>query len=818
MFTSHQNLYSRISSDGRLNIPMTSSLEAVASTLAVTTALQSTIPADHQPPSASPPSALTSVNQQPSLRPIAPLTSQFNQGAVQEPASQVLNSPTATEVAYDPSPPRPVGPVSLEHNQALPPLAELRHRFAATRDDTVRRNYADRSDDNRAYLDSVWPGWLPQDIRSSCHAGSVPRKVIDHLTEIVKALQVWDDFADFSLDSLWSPSGIFRQALSGKKKSTHFTVDLAFAAKKRILSLLREGGLEALRAAQAVDSERAQSVDSQAAVKTQINAEIEEAFPTRSSSPAPSDISDHNLEFTFDLDSGLDMINNPFSTITRRQISASQMCPPSFTPDVIRAFAGPASHASRVQSNTTIPTADEDSQLLADTAPMEETDAGLAVLSKEGDDRRIKPKRRRSPSPAPSTTNAKASRQRTATQSGLTSAKILHQLRRDVRLTDDVLNLLCRAVKIKYSGKGSQVLVKYPLWFYRDDHAAILPSALQWSKDTRLICFPIHLPGDHWALGSKARFEDVSARVRAWLNETGYKDKELTTKSKKCARQLDAWSYGVHVVASLSMILQGKICPEEIDIQAEKAAQIRILRSLKLEDGDFSQEELTVLRGLDREAGEEQRVTLDSRLSSCTMEDLERHLAMARARLDVAQKTEREARLQLVKVQGRMEMREETRQRIEQSIQRLQDTLNNHASRANSTMPSRRNSLAGVSDFSLFDESLMDQLDQSIERRIQRDQTTDHNAIRMGVNWLVVELQQLGDGLDAEITAAEQQMSAAERGLEMATLGVEKCEKSIEAKDTHDQAEMAKDALRLIVLAQENDRKLWAEGKLSIPE
>lgn len=152
-------------------------------------------------------------------------------------------------------------------------------------------------------------------------------------------------------------------------------------------------------------------------------------------------------------------------------------------------------------------------------------------------------KRKRSISPIHST---KA--QCLTTTPSLTTTKILHQLRNNVRLTDDVLNVLCQAARLLYSAKTAQV--KYPLWFYDDQHSADVPSALRISSDTRLICFPIHHASEHWSLGvlepvshgfffshydsmpEAQRSKAVSERVRAWLDARGYQDKELTSKEK----------------------------------------------------------------------------------------------------------------------------------------------------------------------------------------------------------------------------------------------------------------------------------------------
>lgn len=104
-------------------------------------------------------------------------------------------------------------------------------------------------------------------------------------------------------------------------------------------------------------------------------------------------------------------------------------------------------------------------------------------------------KRKRSISPIHST---KA--QCLTTTPSLTTTKILHQLRNDMRLTDDVLNVPCQAAMLVYNAETAQV--KYPLWFYDDQHSADVPSALRISSDTRLICIPIHHTCEHWSLGA----------------------------------------------------------------------------------------------------------------------------------------------------------------------------------------------------------------------------------------------------------------------------------------------------------------------------
>ncbi|KAM5349381.1 hypothetical protein ACJ41O_005886 [Fusarium nematophilum] len=122
---------------------------------------------------------------------------------------------------------------------------------ATTDDERKRKKRVDDStlrDKRVADLDRDWPGWLPEDIRASYRSLDVPVKVVRNITHVVAAIK---EKGDFDLDSLWTPTGIFRQKLRSSPNPGYLSENVALVAKDEIIQLLKQGGIPALVAAQA---------------------------------------------------------------------------------------------------------------------------------------------------------------------------------------------------------------------------------------------------------------------------------------------------------------------------------------------------------------------------------------------------------------------------------------------------------------------------------------------------------------------------------------------------------------------------------------
>ncbi|KAF5004725.1 hypothetical protein FDECE_8794 [Fusarium decemcellulare] len=708
-----------------------------------------------------------------------------------------------------------------------------------------RRESAVKNDDKRSSLDRAWPGWLPPEVHDSCQRTGVPPKVIDYLYDILQELQKCEGFDSFALDSLWAPTGIFRQALRGQKNENHFTRDIACVARKRIKQLLQQGGIAALRVAQAAGAETPLLATQPSTTEAHGELEADQDFVGADSPPAASAFSiDGGLEDTFGPDCGVPEDSSDIGAYPLE--SAAQI---SISSDLIKRVATPV-----VQTNLDV-TIDSSKQLADTSTPALVQPASLAFSpgtigsqgspmpkpspdKHDGEEKGLKRKRSQSP-------EDRASRQKKeAEESSLTPQVILEQLTQDLMLTDEVLTLLCKAVELEYSGKEQDIRVLNPLWFYDDNHSPHLPQAVRSFKDARTMCFPIHHAGNHWALGvleslatgfflsyydslpAPGRFEEVSNRVRLWLDASGHRGKELAYMDKKCPRQNDAWSCGVHVLICLRMVLQRKACPDSVDIKAEKGALVELLRGTDTDHRTYKEWEVCALKGLREAIESEKLASFGHRLSLFTLDDLEKRLAAASSRYDEAKAGQRQALLDLAMIQGRRDMRDEMHRETEKLMQSMQVTLKTHcteASQMSSDLSSRRSSrsfpvLPGGNQ-SQLDEALSEQLyeeEDKRQQRQQRDQTGYHRGTRNGISWLANKLKGVGGRMEDGIAAAKEKLSAAEAELEAALSEVEGCRNAVTAKKNHDDAEMVQAMLTRFSQPQEKDRRLWADGKVSL--
>ncbi|KAJ3531165.1 hypothetical protein NM208_g8996 [Fusarium decemcellulare] len=369
-------------------------------------------------------------------------------------------------------------------------------------------------------------------------------------------------------------------------------------------------------------------------------------------------------------------------------------------------------------------------------------------------------KRKRSQSP-----EGQASRQKKeAEESSLTPQVILEQLTQDLMLTDEVLTLLCKAVELEYSGKEQDiralgVLESLATGFFLSYYDSLLA------------------PG---------RFEEVSKRVRLWLDASGHKGKELTYIDKR------------------------KACPDSVDIKAEKGALLELLRGTDTDHRTYKEWEVCALKGLREAIESEKLASFGHRLSLFTLDNLEKRLTAASSRYDQAKAGQRQALLDLAMIQGRRDIRDEIHRETEKLMQSMQVTLKTHcteASQMSSDLSSRRSSRAFPvlpgGNQSQLDEALSKQLYQEEDKRQQRQQR-DQTDYQRGT--------QYGDG----IAAAKEKLSAAEAELEAALSEVEGCRNAVTAKKNHDDAEMVQAMLTRFSQLQEKDRRLWADGKVSL--
>ncbi|KAJ3501495.1 hypothetical protein NM208_g16924 [Fusarium decemcellulare] len=201
---------------------------------------------------------------------------------------------------------------------------------------------------------------------------------------------------------------------------------------------------------------------------------------------------------------------------------------------------------------------------------------------------------------------------------GLCSSKILNQLTNDNRLTDDVLNVVCKVVYARYVNDSNKGILLNTLWFRGDKPSDALPQKLRaMVGHTAKLYFPINHPEiEHWALGTleplsdgfqfcyydpisnNTRYEAARTRLRK-SSPCSATQLGANYMTQPCAKQHDNWSCGVYVVSFLSMVLQRRATTHQIDPASEKNEIISILKTAQL-DGAFSDEEKEALEGLQK--------------------------------------------------------------------------------------------------------------------------------------------------------------------------------------------------------------------------
>ncbi|KAM0467557.1 hypothetical protein ACHAP7_011829 [Fusarium lateritium] len=199
------------------------------------------------------------------------------------------------------------------------------------------------------------------------------------------------------------------------------------------------------------------------------------------------------------------------------------------------------------------------------------------------------------------------------------------------------------------------------------------------------------------------------------------------------------------------MILQGNSFPDNIDIYTEKVAMVQQLRTIDCSNG-FNQEEVLAINGLDSILDEEARIDLEHRLSSISIDDLERRLVTAKRIRQQAQLEDDIATIKLTRLHGKMEARKELRQEIENSLACIKQALAQHVSKV----------ARASSD--VFNRGFLSTPDGPNER----DQTSDHSGIRTGAHWMADSLQRTTDELDTEIAAATATLDATQAAISKA--------------------------------------------------
>ncbi|KAL4721829.1 hypothetical protein ACLX1H_011323 [Fusarium chlamydosporum] len=276
-------------------------------------------------------------------------------------------------------------------------------------------SYAERHDANRALLDSIWTGWLPDDIRKSYPSRNIPLKVIDHLADTVKATQAQAGIDSFSLDSLWAQDGIFRRIPSRKKRSSYLTVQVAFEARKNILEREQEAEFS---------SDGAQ-----------------DSGGVRDSSPEDDQTDSCIVKFS---SSDVGRMENVLATSPAK--TAIQISYPPLQP-----ISQMVAHRSCRGSS-----GNEHSHVAETEMHDNDKQETLAEGDFSASTRGVKRKRgTRSNSESRTITTIVLD---SDSDHELTPAKINRQFAHNasVRLTDDVLNLFCRVLKVTYKGHGRQ--------------------------------------------------------------------------------------------------------------------------------------------------------------------------------------------------------------------------------------------------------------------------------------------------------------------------------------------------------------------------
>ncbi|RSL40238.1 hypothetical protein CEP54_016166 [Fusarium duplospermum] len=408
-------------------------------------------------------------------------------------------------------------------------------------------------------LDTAWGGrdWLPQDVRdayvSMGPTGDVPQMVVNQMARITTILE--PKGRPF-LYSLWEPSGLLRELVGAGKRAPYFSGDRATEALKRVKQTWGESGRG--------DTEE---VDGQGTYNQHLESQVA-ASPSanRGTKDATNDADDTTEEeLTLELGRGDpghlapnelsdNIANSPSPTISSPKIQPEAMgtlqlpvdteivdtTSPKrpivkqdivIVPEITGQGASDHSLLGKGHVSCSGPSDAGASQASMIATPRDFKDAithladQSGVLAQRGtnspDDTVSSPRRVIHSSPP----NLK--RKRDTETEGLTdsngeslrnwgsnpihldsaqvSQTILRQLTTEECLTDDVLDLCCRAIQSRY-GESQSMLLLHPLWFFDDTHSDTLPSEVRRLRHAEVVCFPIH-HGGHWSLGVLKRSE-----------------------------------------------------------------------------------------------------------------------------------------------------------------------------------------------------------------------------------------------------------------------------------------------------------------------
>ncbi|WKT53076.1 hypothetical protein QSH57_003638 [Fusarium oxysporum f. sp. vasinfectum] len=185
---------------------------------------------------------------------------------------------------------------------------------------------------------------------------------------------------------------------------------------------------------------------------------------------------------------------------------------------------------------------------------------------------------------------------------------IYKQLTNNVKLTDDTLQFLTKALVSWYPMEQGKVKVLDPLWFKVD--GTTTGHNIKLDGYTKL-CFSIHhLKPKHWTLAivdidddAKSmvfnhhdsspcwdRFDTVCASFQKWKETVGHKFKLRFNNVAPCTLQQDNISCGIHVLSCLRHVLTDKPCPPSLNPRAERRFFIRKIK--ESDEGDYPLQEV----------------------------------------------------------------------------------------------------------------------------------------------------------------------------------------------------------------------------------
>ncbi|RSL52921.1 hypothetical protein BHE90_014512 [Fusarium euwallaceae] len=408
-------------------------------------------------------------------------------------------------------------------------------------------------------LDTAWGGrnWLPQDVRdayvSMGPTGDVPQMVVNQMSRITTILE---PKGRRFLHSLWEPDGLLREMVKAGKRAPYFSGDQATEALKRVKQTWGEpsrGGAEE------VDGQGIynQPLESQVTLSPSAN------WGTNGATNDADDATEE--EATLELGRGdlsrlapnelSDNIDNaPSPTISDSRIQLEAITTLQLPVDTEIVDMASPDRPTVQQDMAIVPDITDqevsDHQLLgkdhfscsgpSDTStsqpPMIATPRGLRDAITILTDQSRVPAQRVTKSPDDTVSSSRGvicaskpnlKRKRDIKTEGLVdldreslsnrgsspihldsaqvSQKILRQLTTEESLTDDVLDLCCRAILYRYD-KSQSMLLLHPLWFFDDAHSDTLPSEVRRLQHAEVVCFPIHHNG-HWSLGVLKRSE-----------------------------------------------------------------------------------------------------------------------------------------------------------------------------------------------------------------------------------------------------------------------------------------------------------------------